>query len=321
MDISAALPTFVITLREGVEAALVVGVVLAYLQQAHQDRLKPWVYSGIGAGFLASVLIGVGFNGVMLGLKTSNQPYADVAEPLLKASFGLVAIALLSWMLIWMTQQAKGLKAEVQGSIDRALQQADGAGWAIFSLISIAVLREGFETVVFIAAQFQAGWSSVVGAIAGLVGAVLIGFLLFRLGIRINLRRFFQVMGVFLLLIVSGLVVGALHYGDQTMVAVAQATDSLKWCPAAQSSCILGPQVWDLSQRLPDRAFPGVLLKALLGYRDHLYLGQAIAYILFLSTVGSLYFRSFTAPAASPSQPPSSEPSEAAPDLPVQSQE
>lgn len=318
MDISAALPTFVITLREGVEAALVVGVVLAYLQQAHQDHLKPWVYSGIAVGLGASALIGFGFNELMLSLKTSQHPYATVAEPLLKASFGLVAIALLSWMLIWMTQQAKGLKAEVQGSIDRALQQSGGAGWAVFGLISIAVLREGFETVVFIAAQFQSGWLPVLGAIAGLIGAVLIGFLLFRLGIRINLRRFFQVMGVFLLLIVSGLVVGALHYWDLTVMALAQTTDALNsFCTATQSSCILGPQVWDLSQKLPDRAFPGVLLKALLGYRDQLYLGQAIAYILFLSTVGSLYFRSFTTPTSSASQP--LDPSKAEPDMPVHS--
>jgi len=307
MDITEALPTFVITLREGVEAALVVGIVLAYLKKAGQERLNAWVYGGIASGIAASLLIGIIFNGVMRTLAQSDQPYAPVIKPLIEGIFGGVAIALLTWMLIWMTQQARSLKGKVEGSVSMALQKTD-AGWGIFGLILIAVLREGFETVVFISAQFQQGWLPVVGAIAGLLGATGIGFLLFRLGVKINLRQFFQVMGVLLLLIVSGLVVGALRHFNGAVEAMAQVDPQFTTlCPETRASCILGGQVWDLSQVLPDRQFPGILLKSFLGYTQQLYWVQAIAYLAFLLTVGGIYFQSLNdklLPASNPERSP-----------------
>jgi high-affinity iron transporter len=297
LDLTAALPTFVITLREGVEAALVVGIVLAYLKKANQTRLTPWVYAGVFVGLGLSLLIGLLFSGILAALATSSQPYAPVLKSLLEGTFCLIAIGLLSWMLVWMTQQARSLKAEVEGAIATSLQTAQGAGWGIFSLILIAVLREGFETVLFIAAQVQPAqqsWLPVLGAIAGLIGATLIGFLLFQFGIKINLRQFFQVMGVLLLLIVSGLVVTALRKIDTGLSLFTQLNPAFS-CPSLFSdspSCILGPQVWDTSAILPDRQFPGILLKAFFGYTQNLYALQAIAYLIFLSTLGTLYFRS-----------------------------
>jgi high-affinity iron transporter len=300
-NFTAALPTFVITLREGVEAALVVGIVLAYLKKANQTRLYPSVYAGIGVGIGASVLIGILFGGILSALATSDQPYAAVFKPLLEGIFCTIAIVLLSWMLIWMTQQARFLKAEVEGSIGSALANDEGAGWGVFGLVAIAVLREGFETVLFIAAQFQQGWMPVLGAIAGLIGATGIGFLLFQLGVKINLRRFFQVMGVLLLLIVAGLVVTALRKFDGAIGVLAQIDPQYAhFCSGA--SCILGAQVWDLSGVLPDRQFPGILLKAFFGYTQKLYLGQAIAYVLFLGTVGTTYLRSITGWSRSPAK-------------------
>ncbi|MDX2214804.1 MAG: FTR1 family protein [Oculatellaceae cyanobacterium bins.114] len=293
MDIAAALPTFVITLREGVEAALVVGIVLAYLQKAGQQRLNSWVYSGIGVGVGASVLIGVVFLLLLRLLEEASQSYAPVMKQFFEGGFSVAAIALLSWMLIWMTQQARALKADIEGVVTTTLSQENGAGWGVFGLIAIAVLREGFETVLFIAAQFQSGWLPVMGAIAGLVGAVIIGIALFQLGVKINLRRFFQVMGVLLLLIVSGLVVSALRHFDTAIHGLAQLDP--QWaevCPDPTGSCILGPQVWNLSGVLPDRQFPGVILKAFFGYTQTLYLAQAIDYVVFLAIVGGIYWQS-----------------------------
>ncbi|MBF2073392.1 MAG: FTR1 family iron permease [Synechococcales cyanobacterium C42_A2020_086] len=298
MDLSAALPTFVVTLREGTEAALVVGIVLAYLKKANQTRLNPWVYAGIGVGVLASALIGVGFSGVMVSLSTSNQPYAPVVKQLLEGGFGVVAIGLLSWMLIWMTRQARSMKAEVEGAVTAALQQGTAAGWGVFGLITIAVLREGFETVVFIAAQFQQGWLPAIGALAGLLGATLIGILLFQIGIKINLRQFFQGMGVLLLLIVSGLVISALRHFDKAAILLSQVDPQFADLCASSGSCLLGPLVWDLSTVLPDRQFPGILLKAFFGYTQTLFLAQAVGYVVFLSTVGSIYLRSITGASA-----------------------
>ena len=305
MDVSAALPTFVVTLREGVEAALVVGIVLAYLSKAQQTRLNRWVYAGIGVGVAASVLVGILFRQLLLALERSDQASALVAKPLLETVFSVTAIALLSWMLIWMTQQARSMKANVEGAITAALQQGDGAGWGVFGLIAVAVLREGFETVLFISAKFQQGWMPAAGAITGLAGAVVIGILLFQLGVKINLRRFFQIMGLLLLLIVAGLVVSALHHLDDTASALMQVNPALAGiCFEDGASCLLGPQIWDASAILPDRQFPGVLLKALFGYRQTLYLVQAIAYLLFLSTIGGIYLQSIIGPCSAKAQTP-----------------
>lgn len=298
MDFTAALPTFVITLREGVEAALVVGIVLACLKKAQQSHLKSWVYAGVGVGIAASALVGVLFSWLIQILGAANPKYTLVVEPLLEGVFSVLAIVMLSWMLIWMTRQARVMKTAVEGTLTAALKQNSGAGWGVFSLIFIAVLREGFETVLFIAANFQQGLVPAFGAILGLATAVGIGVLLFKWGVKINIRRFFQVMGVLLLLIVAGLVVSALSHFDVAVASLAQMdrqSESLCFYYerfTKNPSCILGPRVWDTSNILPDDKFPGVILKALFGYRQNLFLVQAVAYVVFLVTVGGIYFRS-----------------------------
>ena len=298
MSFSDALPTFVITLREGVEAALVVGIVLACLKKARQSQLNYWVYAGVGCGIAASSLVGSLFARIFQFLSNSNLPYAPVMEPLLEAGFSLIAIAMLSWMLIWMTQQAKFLKSEVEGAVSNALTKNKiHAGWGIFSLIFIAVLREGFETVLFIVAKFQEGLIPAFGALGGLGLAAGIGVLLFKWGVKINIRKFFQYMGVLLLLIVAGLVVSALGNLDQAMSAFSQLNrQSEALCFyyerfAKIHSCVLGPLVWNTTKVLPDDLFPGAVFKALFGYTDKLFVVQGIAYITFLVSVGGLYFQ------------------------------
>ncbi len=290
MDFTAALPTFIVTLREGFEAALVVGIVMACLKKAGQTQLYRWVYLGIFGGIIASVAVGFLLTGALAGVETAGGIYAPVVKQFLEAIFGLLAIAMLSWMLLWMTKQAKSIKGEVEGAITSALNQ-DNAGKAVFVLIFIAVVREGFETVLFILAKFQQDWTlPAIGAVAGLVLAAIMGVALFSLGVRINIRLFFQVMGVFLLLIVGGLVMGALKHFDAALALLSQLSAN-NWCWSSDS-CILGTQVWDGSNLLPDKHFPGIVLKALFGYRQTLYLGQVVAYVSFLATVGTAYFQS-----------------------------
>ncbi|WP_373535502.1 FTR1 family protein [Microcoleus sp.] len=297
MIFSEAVPTFVITLREGVEAALVVGIVLACLKKAEQSNLNSWVYAGVAAGIAASGFVGVLFNGLLAALSTSNQPYAPVIKQLLEGVLGVVAIAMLSWMLIWMTQQARFLKTEVEGAVTAALRENTQAGWGVFGLIFIAVLREGFETVLFVSAQFQQGLSPALGALGGLTGATIIGALLFKWGVKIDIRLFFKFMGILLLLIVAGLAVSALKHFDQAAAILSQMDSKYAAIcvfydrTAALHSCILGPMVWNAAGVLPDRQFPGVILKALFGYRDRIYLLQAVGYTIFLATIGSLYFQ------------------------------
>ena len=291
MDFTAILPTFIVTLREGFEAALVVGIVMACLKKAGQTQLYRWVYLGILGGIIASIAVGFLLTGLVSGVETAGGIYASVVKQLLEGIFGLVAIAMLSWMLLWMTIQAKSLKGEVEGAINSALRD-DSAGKATFLLIFIAVVREGFETVLFILAKFQQDWTlPAVGAVAGLSLASIMGIALFALGIRINIRLFFQVMGIFLLLIVAGLVVGALKHFDAALTLLNQLTIN-QLCLFNNGSCILGTQVWDGSNLLPDKEFPGIVLKALFGYRQTLYLGQIVAYFSFLLVVGTAYFQS-----------------------------
>ena len=310
MDFSAALPTFVVTLREGFEASLVVGIVLACLKKVQQTQLNRWVYQGIAGGIVASVMVGFLLGGILQGVSTYQSPYTPVIKECLAALFGFVAILMLSWMLIWMTQQGKFLKAEVEQGIQAALSQENAAGKGIFLLVFIAVLREGFETVLFIIAKFQEGWQiPSLGAIAGLTTAAVLGFLLFKIGVKINIRLFFQVMGVFLLLIVGGLVIGVLKHLNLVIVFLSQLDPSFSvWCITPGDSCILGPLVWDGSDILPDKQFPGIILKSLFGYRQNLYLGQLVIYLLFLGGVGTLYFKSLSAP--SETKPSPTKPSE-----------
>lgn len=303
MNFTEAIPTFVITLREGVEAALVVGIVLACLKKAEQTRLNSWVYAGIGAGIAASIFVGALFNQLLHALSTSNQPYAPAIKQFLEGSLGIIAIVMLSWMLIWMTQQARFLKAEVEGAVTAALKENTNACWGVFGLIFIAVLREGFETVIFVSAQFQKGLTPALGALAGLLGAAIIGSLIFKWGVKIDIRQFFKFMGILLLLIVAGLAVSALKHFDQAAAILSQMDSQYAAIciyfdrTAPIHSCILGPMVWNAAAVLPDRQFPGVLLKALFGYRDRLYLIQAAVYITFLATIGNLYFQKLGAKA------------------------
>lgn len=297
MNFSEAIPTFVITLREGVEAALVVGIVLACLKKAQQSQLNPWVYAGVGVGIAASAVVGVIFGWIIQAVSNANELYTPIMEPLLEGIFGIIAIAMLSWMLIWMTQQARFLKAQVEGAVTAALKQNYGAGWGVFTLILIAVLREGFETVLFIVAKFQQGLIPALGSLAGLGVAAGIGVLLFKWGVRINIRQFFKYMGVLLLLIVAGLVVSTLGHFDEAVNTLAQMnrqSEGLCFYYERFSkvhSCILGPMVWNTSKVLSDDRFPGIALKALFGYTDKLYLIQAVGYVMFIVMVGSSYFQ------------------------------
>ncbi|AFZ58359.1 FTR1 family iron permease [Anabaena cylindrica FACHB-243] len=300
MNFSTAIPTFVITLREGVEAALVVGIVLALLKKAKQSRLNPWVYAGVAVGLVVSALIGVLFSWLIKILGAINPQYTPVIEPMLEGVFSVLAIVMLSWMLIWMTKQARFMKAQVEGAVTEALTQNSNAGWGVFSLILVAVVREGFETVLFVAANFQQGLIPTLGALSGLAAASVIGILLFKWGVKINIRQFFQVMGILLVLIVAGLVVSALQHFDTAMSSLAlssRASENLCFYYERFTkvhSCILGPMVWNTANILPDDNFPGIIFKSLFGYRDKIYIVQAVGYFVFLLSIGGLYLRSIT---------------------------
>lgn len=294
MNVALALPTFLVTLREGFEAALVVGIVLACLKKAEQSSLNRWVYLGIGGGIVASVIVGWFLWDILHNVQSSQSFYAPVIKQILEGIFGLVAIAMLTWMLLWMSKQAKTLKKEVEGTIKEVLNNSKNAEKSIFLLIFIAVLREGCETVLFIVAQFQEDIiSPTLGAISGLILAGLMGFSLFYWGVKLNIRLFFQIMGIFLLLIIGGLIIGMLKHFDTALTLFSSLNPNyLNFC-LFENTCFLGNQIWDASNILPEKQFPGILLKTLFGYREKIYLVQIMAYSLFLIIIGSNYLASF----------------------------
>lgn len=289
MNFATALPTFVITLREGFEATLVVGIVLACLSKAGQSHLNRWVYGGAIAGVFTSIFLGLILGWGMQQLGNLDGQIIPVIQEAIAGFFTLGAIILLSWMLFWMTQQAASLKGEVQTAVTAAIQNP-GTGRGVFTIAFLAVTREGFETVLFLLSQFEAGFAPIVGAIVGLLLAILLGILLFQWGVKINIRQFFQVMGVFLLLIVAGLVVNSCHAFDEAAAILANINPDYQQLCFSTDSCILGKQIWDLSNSLPDKQLPGILLKALFGYRDHIYLIQFLSYLIFLVSALIIYF-------------------------------
>lgn len=302
MDYTAALPTFIITLREGVEAALVVGIVLAYLKKAGRGGANAWVYAGIAVGIIASAIVGVFFSWLIQVLPAAGQKYAGVIEPFLEGTFSLLAIATLSWMLVWMTRHARQMRQQVEGKLGAVFKGSYGEGWGVFLLVFLAVLREGFESVLFIAAKFGQGLFPALGAIAGIAAAAGIGILLFKWGIKLDIRRFFKIMGLLLLLIVAGLVVTALGHFDTaigTLSRLDRASESLcffyeRFAKPLDRDCILGPMIWNTSKILPDDRFPGLIFSTLFGYTQRLYFVQAIAYGVFLITIGGIYFQTLS---------------------------
>ena len=294
MVTSAILPVFIVTLREAFEAILLVGIVFACLQQAQKSHLNRWVYQGIAGGVVTSLLVGSLLAGLFQGVTVNTTPYTPILKVFLSAMFGAVAVGLLSWMLLWMTAQAKTLKQTVQGEVLAAIDTEDeeAGGRAVALVVFIAVLREGFEMVLFLAAQGQVTNLVTIGAALGGIGvAILLAYGIFQWGIKVNLRRFFQVIGTLLLLIVAGLVVSVLKNIDQAAGLIAQLNLGLQLCVVPGDSCLLGAQVWNLAGWLPDNQFPGLLLKTLVGYRDHIYLLQAVSYGLFWLIIGRRFWK------------------------------
>src|ERR1700679_3878528 len=199
------IPTFVITLREGVEASLIVGIIAAFLvKEGRQDALRQmWV--GVAIAVVLCSAVGIGLDVVGEELPQKQQEG-------LETIVGLIAVATISYMIIWMTRHSREIKAELEGEAASAL--AAGSTMALVGMAFLAVLREGFETSVFLLAAFQDATDTTAaraGAVLGLVCAIAIGVGLYRGGVRINLTKFFRITGLVLVFVVAGLLATAPH--------------------------------------------------------------------------------------------------------------
>jgi len=197
----------VITLREGMEAALVVGLILTYLNRTGRDALRRWLYAGLGLAVIASILGAVGFS--LAGFDPENE--------VLEGTLLAIAAVLVFSLVVWMWRASRGIKQRVESQLEALTAsdvQARRQGWGLLAFVFFMVFREGVEMILFLAALSLAETPDLVGLIGGLAGlglAVLFGILFVKGSLRINLRRFFAVTGFVLMVLVARLAAGSLH--------------------------------------------------------------------------------------------------------------
>ena len=199
------LPTFVIGLREGLEAALIVGIIAAFLvQEGRRDAMR-WVWVGVGLGVALALAVGI-------GLRVASEQLPQKEQEQLETVVALIAVGMVTWMIVWMRKHSAGLKGELRERTNAAL--AAGSTAALVGMAFLAVLREGFETAVFLVAVFNDAsdpQAAGAGAVLGIAVAVVLGYLIYRGGVRIDLGRFFKFTGAVLVLVAAGLLSSALH--------------------------------------------------------------------------------------------------------------
>jgi high-affinity iron transporter len=252
---------FFLMLREGLEAALIVVIIAAYLVKTGRRDALGTIAFGVGAAVALSVGVGL-----IVSLTVGNLPL--VMRETIEGIAAFAAVIVLTWMLFWMRRQGRAIKGDLERGVDAALQ--GGSTMALAGLAFIAVVREGLETVLFL---FAIGSSSgdvvplLVASAAGLAVAVAIGWAIFALGVRIDLRRFFTITGVVLIFVSAGLV----SYG------IAEFTEA-GLLPAT-------PVVFDLSATLPESGLLGSLLVGLFGYTAAPTALQVVGYLGYLIPV------------------------------------
>lgn len=199
------LPTFVIGLREGLEASLIVGIVAAFLvQEGRRDAMR-WVWTGVGLGVLLAL-------GVGIGLRIASEQLPQREQEQLETVIALVAVGMVTWMILWMRKHSAGLSGELRDRTRHAL--ATGSIAALVGMAFLAVMREGLETAVFLVAVFNDASNPRAaggGALLGLAVAVVLGYAIYRGGVRIDLGRFFKLTGAVLVIVAAGLLSTAVH--------------------------------------------------------------------------------------------------------------
>ena len=266
---------FLIMLREGIEAALIVGIVAGFLNQSGHSRLMPKVW--LGVALAALMCLGIGY-----GIHSATGEIPQKEQEFVVGVIGLVAVAMLTYMILWMKKAARSMKQQLQDSVQTALNRGNGQGWALVGMAFLAVAREGLESVFFRLAVFQQSptWSMPVGAVLGLLAAVVIGALIYQGGMRLNLTKFFRWTGAFLIVVAAGLVAGSLRALHEAGV----------WNHLQEA-------VFDSSKYLHEDSPLGVLLGGFFGYTDHPTQGEVLAWLLYLVPV-MIWFLHGSKPAA-----------------------
>ncbi len=252
------LPTFVIGLREGVEASLIVGIIAAFLRQEDRRDALRWMWAGVALATGICVAAGI-----VLELVSRNLPQSE--QEALETVVGGVAVAAVTFMIVWMRRNARGLRRALEGRASLAL--ASGSVAALVGMAFFAVIREGFETSVFLLAAFDSSSDPAAaggGALLGVLVAIAIGYGIYKGGVRLNLARFFRVTGLVLVLVAAGLVAGSLHTAHEA-----------GWLNSLQS------EAFDLRWLVAPGSVRAALLTGILGFQPRPVVAEAVGYVLF----------------------------------------
>jgi high-affinity iron transporter len=262
------IPSLIITFRETLEAALVVGIVLSYLGKVNQTRYRSVVYSGTFCGIVASIF------GAFLFLKLAGG-FSGSTEQIFEGITMLVGAALLTSMILWMMKQ-KHIAIDLENKVAYELTKTHAFG--LFSLVFIAILREGIETVIFLkAASSVSTGNSMMGAITGISIAIILSYGLFIGAKRINIKRFFNITSILLILFAAGLVAHGVHELQEVGMIP-----------------IVVEHIWDINPSvLSDSRFPvlhekgmiGSIFKSLFGYNGNPSLIEVFSYVAYVLLV------------------------------------
>jgi high-affinity iron transporter len=279
---------YLIGLREGLEASLVVGILVAYLvRTGHKDRL-PAIWTGVGAAAGISLAVGA-------LLTFTSHSLTFQAQEVFGGVMSLIAVAFVTWMVFWMRRTARSIKGELEGRLSTALRLG---GRALVLTAFIAVAREGLETAVFLWSAVQAAAQAdgsttapITGAALGLATSVVVGYLLYTRAVRLNLAKFFTITGAGLVLVAAGV----LAYGFHDLLEA-----------GLLHGGFFTRQAFDVSAAIPPSSWYGTLLKGIVNFRPDPTVFEVVAYLAYLVPTLYLFFRGAKpTPAPRPAREPS----------------
>ncbi len=262
------LSSLLITLREGLEAALIIGIILAYLARTGNRRSFKPVWLGTSLAVLVSLIAGAAI--YLLAGEFSGQ-----AEEIFEGLAMFVAAGVLTWMIFWMRKQAVNIKAHLHAQIQSVLTGGSSLGLVVLAFV--VVVREGIETVLFLFAATRVAESPLLFAAGGLLGLVIaigIGYSIYRGTSRLNLRAFFNVTSMVLIVFAAGLLAHGIHEFHEAGIIPP-----------------LVEHVWDINHILPEKETFGRFLTAITGYNANPSLVEVIAYPVYLALALGFYFR------------------------------
>lgn len=299
------LASFLIGLREGLEAALVVGILIAYLTQLQRRDVLPRLWLGVGGAVALALAIGAFFTFGTYALTFE-------AQEIIGGTLSLLAVAMVTWMVFWMQAHARTLAGGLRSGVDRAI--ATGGLWGIVVLGFVSVAREGVETTLLLWSMVQSLGNTpeaLAGAVLGILCAAVLGWLVARGMLRLNLRLFFTWTGAFLILVAAGV----LAYGIGDLQEAGVLPGPFTAIAPVQDAGVVAvgwaafPFGWafDLTEVFDPVSAPAVILQATIGFTARMSWLQVIAWTLYVAIVGTVFLaRAFAArprPTSAPTAP------------------